>query len=221
MSHEHNEIILPPVPDVEKAVAEIMAPFSEHLGEDDEDRNGHPFWDWYVIGGRWAGAKTEAALDPDALAAFNQWMQDEKVMVSVLIAGKQTLADRATVEKVDAKWREMFPGAGPHCTLFDHSAPRGAALPGDVCRLADLPARLGAYRVIIAGPKYDDNGLEAVYMVSTRIWNGVSYLDTKWDGNVAGAVAAWREQLDRYAPDYRARVTPAADWLVVTVDTHT
>lgn len=221
MSHEHNEIILPPTTDVEKAVAEIMAPFCEH--GDDEDRDPRAaFWDYYVIGGRWAGAKTEASLDPDALASFRRWMTDERVMVSGLQMGKQTLADAATVQKVDAKWREMFPGAGPHCTLFDHSNRRDEPLPGDVCKLADLPARLTAFRVVIAGPKWDGKGLMAVDMIAERQWNGVTHVKSAWDCNVASAVAAWRERMEKTrSAEYRASATPAADWLVVTVDTHT
>lgn len=225
MSHECNEIIMPPTTDVEKAVAEIMARFNEN-GDDEDGYKRHAFWDFYVIGGRFAGSKTEARLDPEALAAFNQWMHDEMVMVRGLQFGKQTLADRATVEKVDAKWCELFPGAGPHCTLFDHSNKRDEALPDDVCKLADLPARLTAFRVIIAGPKFDGKDAwtgppEAVYMVSTSIWNGVTHVKTAWDGNVAGAVAMFRERLDNYSPAYRACVTPTDEWIAVTVDTHT
>lgn len=221
MSHEHNEIIMPPTTDVDKAIAEIMAPFCEHASEDDEHDPRGAFWDFYVIGGRFAGSKTEAALDPEALKAFNAWMTAEKVMVKGLVFGKQELADRTTVEMVDAKWREMFPGAGPRCTLFKHSNTGDEPLPGDVCRFADIPERATAWRVLIAAPDHEGKKLEAVYMVSQRAWNGVTHIKTEWDGTVHGALKMFAEHAKHYAPAYAERITPRADWLAVTVDTHT
>ena len=107
--HYHCEIIIPPVADVSAALDAILAPFNEN---DDEESGRNGFWDWYVIGGRYSGRKAEAHLDPDALGAFQKWMAAESVMVSGVVFGKQELADPATVQKVDAKWREMFPGQG-------------------------------------------------------------------------------------------------------------
>lgn len=221
MSHEHNEIILPPVADVEKAVAQIMSPFNERSDDEDHDPRG-AFWDWYQLGGRWSGCKTEAALDPEAIAAFNAWLHAEKVMVKGMVCGKQELADATTIAKVDAKWREMFPGAGEHCIMFQHASPgnRGT-LPGDICTLAELPERLNAFRVIIAGPLNDGSGLEAVDMISDSVWNGVRHVKTAWDGKVVNAVDAWRKTLELYSDSYRKNNTPQPDWLVVTVDTHT
>lgn len=219
MSHEHNEIIMPPTSDVDAAIGAVMAPFSEHVDEDADTR--FSFWDWYVIGGRWSGAKTESHLDPDDLESFNKWMVDEKVMVSALQFGKQTLADESTKQKVDAKWRELFPDAGPRCTLFDHSNARNRALPGDVCRLYEVSERLTAFRVVIAGPRYTGEGLEAVDRIERTMYNGTWFVDTAWDGNVLGAVERFRERAQRMLEEYRERVMPRHDWLVVTVDSHT
>ncbi len=51
--HYHCEIWFPDRPDdIEKAVAEAMAP---HLEVYEADGGGRGIWDWYQIGGRWKG----------------------------------------------------------------------------------------------------------------------------------------------------------------------
>jgi len=77
-----------------------------------------------------------------------------------------------------------------------------------------------AYRVIIAGPTYDGNGIEAVSMYSQDIWNGCNYEKTTWDGKFSSAMSLHGERAKAYADGYKARVTPTPDWLVVTIDYH-
>lgn len=50
--HYHMEIIMPPMEadQIEKSVADLMAPFDEN---NEEIANRH-FWDWYQIGGRFS-----------------------------------------------------------------------------------------------------------------------------------------------------------------------
>jgi hypothetical protein len=70
MSHYHLEIIMPRTADISKSIEEIMLPFSENE-EENEDHSGHSFWDFYVIGGRWAGAKERCTYNTNALEQFN------------------------------------------------------------------------------------------------------------------------------------------------------
>lgn len=218
--HYHLEVIIPPDADPTTAVAQALAPFDENAAK--EGRVGPAFWDFWVIGGRWAGLKQEASLDQEKLSEFRQWLQDEKVMVKGFQCGKHELADAGTVDKVDAKWREMFPGSGPHCTLFKHSNDQydsNAALSQDVCRLEDCPD-ITPERVIIAAANYKEDGLAAVHMKQTEFWNGLSHEETAWDGSVQSAVSEWNEKLSTYKPEYAKTRRVTGSWLVVTVDYH-
>ena len=241
MSHYHLEIIMPPTEDVETAVASLMAPFNESPPEKDDDEEydaRHAFWDFWVIGGRWAGAKTEARIGKERIQAFYAWCHEAGIKVMSLQMGKQTIATAEMRELVDAKWREMFPSTYAVCPLFDHAndqlGVRGGrdatSLDGDVARLADTPLSMECARVIIAAPSFgagdvDDpaawNGpLRAQYMISEDIWNGVIHVPVKWDGTLGGAVAAHNDRLKGYRDSCRIASTPGNDWLVVTVDYH-
>jgi len=214
--HHHCEIIMPQTGAVESAIAKILAPFSEH----EDESADRAFWDWYVIGGRWAGAHEEAKLDPATLDAFNARLTAERVMIKGFICGKEELADGATAELVDAIWREMFPGAGERCPLFQHGSPSQYENSlADVCQLDAIDPSLTAARVIIAAPNYR-NELAAVYMCATTHWNGVNSEKTAWDGRVLSAVDAATKAAENYRDEYREKVTPRPDWLAVTVDYH-
>lgn len=214
--HYHCEIIMPPTDDIESSVEKILAPFDENK----EERDSSEFWDWWVIGGRFAGDKALAGLDCEKLEAFYAWLRESKVMVSGMVCGKQALSDAATVAKVDAKWREMFPGAGRHCPLFKHSNNQHKEhLPGDIMRLADLPNGVTCARAIIAGT-WRDEGLQAAGMLQYECWNGVEHVRTAWDGTVKTALEHHAERIKHYRAEYREAVSPQDDWLVVTVDYH-
>jgi hypothetical protein len=229
--HYHTEIIIPPTDDIVTDIATVLAPFNEH-SEDEEEDNRYAFWDWYVIGGRWAGHKLMASLDQERLAEFRSWLQTQKLTVSGLTAGKHELSPSSQQAIVDAKWNEMFPSETfSLCPLFNHSNDQygkglSGTMQGDICKLADLLPGLTRERVIIAGPRYDlDRGWvgkpEAVHMVTRSFWNGVTWQDSTWDGKVETALGAWREELASYAPEYRDCHTPTGEWLCVTVDYHT
>ena len=219
--HYSCEIIIPPNNDVRSAVAQILAPFDENGRDEYGEPNRYAFWDFYVIGGRYAGRKTEAFIDPAELAEFYAWMKANKVLVQGFVSGKQTLADIKTERLVDDKWRAMFPGKGEKCILFSHSNDQyHEALPGDICRLGDAPETYKASRVIIAGLQYSGRGLEAKFMVETEYYNGVSHLDTEWNGNVRGAVAAYISSAWRSQPEWREKNMPTDDWMAITVDYH-
>lgn len=230
--HYHSEIVIPPTSDIEEAVRAVLAPFNEKA-DDEEDRK-HAFWDWWVIGGRWAGAKAVAKYDPTQLQAFNDWAESQQLTVEGFQTGKPGLKPASQVEKVDAKWNEMFPSEPPMpCPLFAHSNDQygtglEGTLPEDVQEFGDVSPRLTCERVIFAASSYDGvseswTGLiSANFLLSQECWNGQNYQRTTWDGTFGAAQALYTKYLERYShnPQYLAACTPTKDWLVVTVDYH-
>lgn len=206
MSHYHCEILIPPdMQDaVEYAVAAVLAPFDENNAEEEAR---HSFWDWYVIGGRWSGAKTLAAMGQERVDAFYERLRTENVTVSGLQAGKPELSPASQKQLVDEA-----------CPLFK-SEDEDGVLKGDISRVADLPPALSCERVIISGYDYT-NKIVPVYMVAKSHWNGVTHQEAAWDGTVTAAINGWSDRLATYAEKYRERNSVAGEWLAVTVDYH-
>lgn len=230
--HYHCEIVIPPVMNVEEAIAAVMKEYCEHGDNEDGERNRHGFWDFWSIGGRFAGTKLLAQYDEAKLEEFHAWLRQEKVTVSGVQCGKQELSPADQIPKVDAKWNEMFPSNEfLPCPLFRHSSnPYGKslseALPRDVQRLADVPETLTCSRVIFAKPSYDSETkqytgpLEAEFMLVEDAWNGCNHMKVDWDGKVKTALAKYCERMKNYKQEFVAMATPKDDWLVVTVDYH-
>lgn len=230
--HYHCEVVIPPTADIEAAVASIMKPFNEQPECDEEERSSHAFWDWYVIGGRWAGTKLLAKADQEKLQAFYAWLTAEKITVSGVQCGKQTLSPESQIPVVDAKWKELFPySPSDHAPMFDHAVAqygRGmeTSLALDICRLDAIPEDLTAERVIFACAGWDSKAkdrvgpLEAGFMLSTSIWNGCNHEKTAWDGKMLSAIQMCRENIEHCAEGYREKHTPRDEWLAVTVDYH-
>jgi hypothetical protein len=227
--HEHLEIIMPPTDDIEASVKRIMAQFDENA--EGEEKSSCPFWDFYVIGGRMAGIKTEVRIDKEKLGRFQQWLKSEGITVAGFQAGKPELSPASQIPKVDAMWHKITGLSGP-CMLFNHSNDqfgRGldGSINGDICTLAELPDELTADRVIFATPQYNSetgkrtSPPKAGHMEQRQAWNGVNYITSTWDGLVKTAVSNFLKELDGMNPDYVATQMPKPDWLVVTVDYHT
>jgi len=225
MGHYHCEILIPPTDEVATAVELVLRRFDESGDPtEEEEDNRYAFWDYFVIGGRWSGSKMQAGLDPAKVEAFYEWLRTEKVTISSVQFGKQTLSPSDQREKVDAKWNEMFPSEKLiPCPIFSHS---GESMPGDIMKLRDVPERLRAERVIIARPGFEmvskdyTGPIEAAFMLARDAWNGCNHMPVKWDGSIAAALADYRDDLSRCSPAYRAVVEPTEDWLAVTVDYH-
>lgn len=220
--HSRIEIVMPPTSDIPGQVAKIMAPFDENNSGEDAARD--QFWDFYVIGGRFAGAKVQARLGEERLNAFHEVLKGHGVTVSGLTCGKQTLQPASQIQMVDALWQEHFPDSGIRaCPLFSHSNDQydsSATLPGDICELKDVPDGLLAERVLIAGPHWDSSEIEARSMYQVDFWNGLDWVKTRWDGRVRSAVEEYVEKIKDYKEDWRERLMPRETWLVVSVDCH-
>jgi len=230
--HFHCEIIIPPTANIEDAVKSVMAKFDENTDDSEEHSAKYAFWDFWVIGGRWAGHKLMAQYDQAKIDAFYAWMDAEKVTVSGLQFGKHELSPATQIPKVDAKWNEMFPSAVPvKCPLFRHSNDQfgkglSGSLPQDVMRLQDVPDRLTCSRVIFAGPSYESRSkghtgpLEATFMLAEDAWNGCNHMKVDWDGKLSTAVEKCRDNFKNYKDEAAERMCPKGDWLAVTVDYH-
>lgn len=219
--HYTLEIIMPPTEDVEASLKEVMAQFDE-CPEDDEDGNAkYGFYDYYLIGGRWAGRKVKAMYDEERMSAFTKRLNDENITVSGIQFGKQEISPASQIPIVDSLWNEYFPDSPIKvCPLFKHSNSKEEVLHGDICKIGDIPERLTASRVIIAAPNYDGSALEAKYMIEDAYYNGVQFRDTGWDGNVLGCLEAYKDMIKGYQEDYRKKHELNADWICVTVDYH-
>lgn len=193
-----------------------MKPFSE--GEEDATRS---FWDWYVIGGRYAGSKLN--YDRSKTEEFISWLKDEGVTVSGIQCGKQTLQPASQTAKVDAKWAEMFPESGMLiCPLFSHYQDQyeNNLHPPDVMRLGGVSKDLQAFAVIVAAETWGGDGLKAEFMIHQEMWNGVTHVETKWDGLVSSALQTHKDRIRNYKSDWVAKNMPTDEWLCVTVDYH-
>ena len=223
--HEVLEVVMPQVDNVEEAITQIMKPFDENSSyEDDEDFSGHPFWDFWVIGGRWAGHKLTSCLDKQKMDSFYAELTDKKITVSGLQCGKQEISPSEQIPLVDEIWSSYFPEYnGRACPLFSHSNNQyvNDCLYGDVLRLKDTDENIAMSRIIFANENYDNSGLDAKEMFVKSLWNGVTHQDSAWDGTLKTAIEIYKKKIDSYKNDYKEKLTPNGDWIVVTVDYHT
>jgi hypothetical protein len=231
--HYHCEIVLPPeTADIESAIASVMKPFDEKPSRNiDEDMGRYSFWDFYVIGGRFAGDKQIQMLDQAKLDEFSRWCTEQKITCSGVQCGKQELNPASQIPIVDAKWNELFPQPGNvmvACPLFRHSNDQYAdgiagAIQGDISRLGDSK-NIKCNRVIFTGPSYrggERTGpLEAVFMLTEDEWNGCNHMPVKWDQTLGDALNQYTERLAHYAEQYRNQMQPNDNWICVTVDYH-
>lgn len=219
--HYHLEVIMPPTDDISAALDTIMGPFDEN-----NEESAHPFWDFYVIGGRWAGEKDSCRYDPDKLQTFYDRLHEAGVTVSGFQAGKQRLEPESQIPMVDGVWNELFPtetGEIIPCPVFAHSNDQydsNDLLACDICRVDEIPDNLMAARVIIAVPRFKEEGVRAEFMICDEEWNGINFMKTVWDGKVKSAITMFEESLARYRGEYAECVRPRPDWICVTVDYH-
>lgn len=244
MSRAHCEVVIPPMPGseitspdaatwgdlyVDSVIGKVMRRFfKKGTPRDDLDA----FHESHIIGGNFAGTKLLSKCDPNRLQAFRYWLYTGESLAAelTLFGTLQIRDDPASQLKVDEKWNEMFPsGQFVPCPLFPHGRPDPFAalrpgggmkstLPGDVMRLAEVPARLTCDRAIVVAPSRNkETGhqeLDAVFMVPSM---SSRFLGTLWNGTLLGAVDLHR-LLSQDQAATSAPCLPTADWLAVTVE---
>lgn len=228
--HYAAEIVIPPTTDIQGSITQVMNYFCSEKYDDDDNEIGREnhadWWDWWVIGGRWSGAKLMARYDPKKLNQFRQKLNEMHITVSSLRAGKETLQPASQIPVVDKLWQEWFPDGGEHCPLFDHARDqyKQDGFDDDVCLVPDVPDNLTAERVILAIPGYGrgmkPDSVGPAGMLVAEFWNGCMYQKTEWDGKVKSAIAILTKRHNAKCRD-EYRVDPINDsYLVVTVDYH-
>lgn len=217
--HYHLEIIMPPTENVKEAVSKILQPFSENgdpdaVDQEEREPSKHAFWDWWVIGGRYSGAHLTAKYEPSRLDEFYDQLAQNKVTVGSLVAGKQELVPATQIPFVDELWQHQFPEDGP-CPIFKHSNNQYEDNYSDVCQMFDLPKHLNCSRVIIT-----DKDFRPTLMLEDSYWNGVTWVESKWDGSVSSALEMLQKKMKNGRPEWVAANAIESNWLLVTVDYH-
>ena len=220
--HRHCEVIMPPSSDIGKDLEKIMSPFYENR----DDCDGNEFWDFYVMGGRFAGIKETCGYNQERLDEFYKKLNENKITVSGVICGKQQINPATQIPMVDKLWNDVFPtenGEIVACPLFAHSNNQydsNDLISCDICRVEEIPENLIASRVIIACPSYDGNEIEAKFMICDSQWNGINFMNVDWDGKVKSAIEKFLDKCDCYREDYKQKVLPKPNWICITVDYH-
>ena len=204
--HYHVELIMPPSPlvQIQERVGELLSPLSQSVAH----RAGtlEYLYDWYQIGGRFAGAKMSLRLDPERLHKFRQELYGEAFTNDTrdLLIGQKQFWGARDLPKVDALWRKWFPEEEVDaCPLFDHY-PAGDQ---DICRVDRIPDNLTAHAVVVG------NEDKVVFQLKTENWDSTrcEFQDTGFDGSVLNALRQCRA----------CGVEPSKNWLAVTLDCHT
>jgi hypothetical protein len=215
---------MPKSRNIEEDVEQIMGDFYE--GKDDEEIHGGEFHDFYVIGGRFAGAKELCRYSEDKLSEFYKFLREKKVTVSGLQFGKQEIYPSSQIPMVDEAWNRFFPtenGETTPCPLFAHSNDQRENLDiisCDICNVDEIPTNLECERVIIAGPSIREDKLEAKYMICKDVWNGVNHMPIAWDLRVLSAIEMFEEKGERYRNIYWEKIRPRPDHICITIDYH-
>jgi len=165
--HFHCEIVIPEDGDVTEAVERAMAPFRDTESEG-QARPAFDF-DWYQIGGRYTGSKSDydPATDP------------QNIETCRLCNGTGQRSDPlglAAREKNPAYSCNGCDGAGT-CTKWPT---QWASHAGDIIPVSATPDTLRAYTLILP------NGTVLVQ----ENWNGEKWEKTGFDGNVLAALRA-------------------------------
>ena len=196
MSHHHVELIMPPTDlGIQEQVGNILYPLSMWVPERAEAEDY--LYDWFTIGGRFAGTKLCLRLDPERLRQFWDELHGEAFNTdtdSSIFMGERWWGT-SDLPKIDALWRKWFPedevGAYPLSPYY----PAGD---WDICRVDRLPDNLTAHAV--------------VFQIAVEVYDRTKgeWLRTDFDGSVRKALRRCRA----------GGVEPANDWLAITLDAH-
>lgn len=200
---------MPPTGDPVKAIEALMLPFSEH-----DENNSHPFWDYYLIGGRYSGRHVQSLLDTEKMELFYLELQNLKITVNNVVFGKYELSPSSQIEKVDALWNNFFPESKIDvCPIFKHY--KGDTL--DICTVGDVDlTKLTCFTLAIAKPENE----QLDFLLHTSMWNGVTWIDTAFDGSVKKGIDLYNDNLKSYKEEYRREREINKNWIIATIDYH-
>lgn len=211
--HYRLELIMPNVENVEGFIKTLLEPFYEEYNDEDGNVTHYGFYYHYQIGGIWSGRKIIDQLDEKKMQEFQQWLMDNKITVSSVVLGKETLAPESQKEKVDKMWLEKFPESGfNECPLFSNA---GNNLQGDILEY-DKVKDFKCCRIIYA---YMDEGKPKItFMLQDEFYNGKNWQESIWDGSFKHAQILFKENLAGHREEYINKITPKENWIVVTID---
>lgn len=225
MSHYVCEIALPRGYPIVKGVKEIM---EAEAFKSEGDEYGSKWWDYYKIGGRFSGDKTIAGLGIH-VQEFARELERRNVTVHPVQMGRPELHPDSQIPDVDSLWRQWFPDVGGPCPLFHHARRdiKGREYyPDDVCSVGGVPENYTCHRLIIAGPHWDKDRkeLEPKFMLVRDFYNGVTWQNTAFDGNLKSVFRAIfecrRPESNDVCPYFGIPKDFDALWNLVTVDYH-
>lgn len=217
--HNLLEIIIPnKTEDIKTAVSQVMEPFDEN-GEEPTVA----FWDFYSIGGRFAGQKLIHTFDKVKLDKFYNLLEENKITVSGFQCGKQEISPSSQIPLVDELWNSLFTeNDNRPCPIFKHSNDQYdnyGIICGDIMPVKEcLDFKCG--HIIIAAKQEYNGKYGAEYMLQDCIWNGVIHQDTNWNGEIGSCVESFTERIKTYRDEYKAKFSDIQNWLSVTVDYH-
>lgn len=217
--HYHAEVLMPPQNDVMDGLDKVLRSFNDDESAFPEDESYYQYlglWDYWVVGGRWSGAKMKASLGEEKINLFREELAKREITVSGIQFGKQELSPASQIPLVDSLWQEWFPDSSERCLLFKHA---GDVMDYDICPLSDVPDNLKAKNLFIAGNGYNDE-LDCKHLLCASYWNGCNHQPTKWNGNVLDGVKEYIASMNNYKDEYKDKCTPKDDWVCVTIDYH-
>lgn len=168
--HYHAEVVLEP----DQELADLMAPHKESYDEKTEELSG--FWDWYQIGGRYTGRKTDYNPEDDErnwetcrLCNGTGYRNDHVAQDARQKDPSYTCNGCGHITQ-DGQWTHGKHGPGKALKW----PTQWKSYAGDICAVVDTPEDLTCFTLIVNGSVYH-----------MEEWDGKNWNNTGFDGKVA------------------------------------
>ena len=124
-----------------------------------------------------------------------------------------------TIDKIMAPFDENIAyEEGSHIPFYDYykidSRWKDPKIP-NIIQYKDLTGLEQCFRCMIT-----DKDHELQFMIEKEFWNGVTFIETKWDGYITTALDLMKHNFRNYTPEFQQTLTPQPNWLVITIDYH-
>ena len=212
--HYHVELIIPKIKDLS---------LNEQIERIMKQVINKTTFSYYIIGGRFAGRKKIDELDDNKMDNFYNKLQEKEITVSGIVAGKETLKPKEQIEKVDNLWFKYFPDwQGEHCPVFDHANKKYEDDPiyGDIMELGNVAVNQVECNTVIFAhyDAHDYNEWNIERMYRTKVYNGFTHQETKFDGQLGEAMIKYEKHLEQLNDDFAEKINLEKDWLTITLD---